>query len=566
MIAAIYARKSTEQRNADAEARSVAIQIANAREYATRRGWTVHEDHVYTDDGISGAAVRKLVSRQRLIDTVAGGRAPFQIVIMRNTARFSRRDGHIAFGEFNAITARGIEVEFYQTGTRWRTGSVGDEIAGFADLAMNADYRRQASRNTHEAMIGKARQGHTTGGRCFGYHNVCSVCGEVIAHGKVRCHPEGHTDKRINEAHAAVIRRIFTLSAQGLGYTSIAKRLNAEGAQAPIPQRTHPAGWSFSTVREALFRDLYRGIHGYNKTRRGIGSDGANTYAKRPPDEHVRVDRPDLRIVSDLDWQRTHARIRGIREHLQAASGGTLGHRRRYDGDSPYLFSGFLRCGECNGSLNVIDRRHYACTTNHKRGSTTCTTRLKKPIATVDAAIRAELAKVLRPAAVRAYVDGVLAALAPERLAADLTARRREVEGLDREIANYVKAIGRADDVAELVDALKDCKARRTTLAADLATAAPVDLTRFDRRTLTARAYDEFALWRAALDTGPEGRDTLRRILTGPIVVTGKGDVFEFRGELRIGQIFGEIWNHGLECARGDSRNSGTVPFSGIAA
>ena len=51
MIAAIYGRKSTgEQTGADADARSVARQIENARTFATARGWQVDEAYVLADD------------------------------------------------------------------------------------------------------------------------------------------------------------------------------------------------------------------------------------------------------------------------------------------------------------------------------------------------------------------------------------------------------------------------------------------------------------------------------------------------------------------------------------
>jgi hypothetical protein len=58
MIAAIYARKSTDQTVAD-EAKSVTRQIESARAYAAKQGWTVAEEHVYSDDGISGAEFLK---------------------------------------------------------------------------------------------------------------------------------------------------------------------------------------------------------------------------------------------------------------------------------------------------------------------------------------------------------------------------------------------------------------------------------------------------------------------------------------------------------------------------
>jgi DNA invertase Pin-like site-specific DNA recombinase len=55
MIAAIYARKSTEQLGVADEQRSVARQIEHARLDAVRKGWTVTDEYVFVDDGISGA-------------------------------------------------------------------------------------------------------------------------------------------------------------------------------------------------------------------------------------------------------------------------------------------------------------------------------------------------------------------------------------------------------------------------------------------------------------------------------------------------------------------------------
>ena len=47
MIAAIYARKSTEQNGMSDEEKSVTRQIEHAKAYALRKGWTVAEEHVY---------------------------------------------------------------------------------------------------------------------------------------------------------------------------------------------------------------------------------------------------------------------------------------------------------------------------------------------------------------------------------------------------------------------------------------------------------------------------------------------------------------------------------------
>jgi DNA invertase Pin-like site-specific DNA recombinase len=54
MIAAIYARKSTDQHIADEE-KSVTRQVERARQYAERKGWTVDLAAIFIDDGVSGA-------------------------------------------------------------------------------------------------------------------------------------------------------------------------------------------------------------------------------------------------------------------------------------------------------------------------------------------------------------------------------------------------------------------------------------------------------------------------------------------------------------------------------
>ena len=69
MIAAIYARKSTDQTVAD-EAKSVTRQIESARAYAAKQGWTVAEEHVYSDDGISGAELLKRPDFLRLMNAL----------------------------------------------------------------------------------------------------------------------------------------------------------------------------------------------------------------------------------------------------------------------------------------------------------------------------------------------------------------------------------------------------------------------------------------------------------------------------------------------------------------
>ena len=73
MLAAVYARKSTEQSGADVEAKSVPRQIEEARAFAASKGWSVRDAHIYADDAVSGAETKRLVNRQRLLDAINSG-------------------------------------------------------------------------------------------------------------------------------------------------------------------------------------------------------------------------------------------------------------------------------------------------------------------------------------------------------------------------------------------------------------------------------------------------------------------------------------------------------------
>ena len=83
MIAAIYARKSTEQHVVD-EQKSVARQVAHAREFAARHRWVVDEAHVYEDDGISGAEFAKRPAFSRMMAALSRRGAPSRCSSCRN--------------------------------------------------------------------------------------------------------------------------------------------------------------------------------------------------------------------------------------------------------------------------------------------------------------------------------------------------------------------------------------------------------------------------------------------------------------------------------------------------
>ena len=70
LLAAIYARKSTDQSGVSEDERSVTRQVEHARQYAARRGWLVLDECVYIDDGVSGAEFVKRPGFLRLMNVL----------------------------------------------------------------------------------------------------------------------------------------------------------------------------------------------------------------------------------------------------------------------------------------------------------------------------------------------------------------------------------------------------------------------------------------------------------------------------------------------------------------
>src|SRR5215467_13701524 len=89
VVAALYARKSTEQTGVTDEQRSVTRQIEHARAWALARGWVVRDEYVFVDDGISGAEFQKRPGLTRLLNMFRP-RPPFQVLVTSEESRLGR--------------------------------------------------------------------------------------------------------------------------------------------------------------------------------------------------------------------------------------------------------------------------------------------------------------------------------------------------------------------------------------------------------------------------------------------------------------------------------------------
>src|SRR5262249_39557735 len=145
---------------------------------------------------------------------------------------------------------------------------------------MNALFLKDLAAKTRRGLRGRVEQGRSGGGLCYGY----DVLREVDAHGQVTTGA-----RKINEAEAAIVARIFDEYAVGQSPRRIAFDLNAEGILGP-----QGSGWGPSTINGNAARgtgilnnELYIGRLVWNRLR----------YIK-DPDTGKRVSR----LNAEAEW------------------------------------------------------------------------------------------------------------------------------------------------------------------------------------------------------------------------------------------------------------------------
>src|SRR4029453_1744767 len=168
--AAIYARKSPDQHGIADDQKSVARQIEHARAYAARKGWIIDDAHVFVDDGISGAEFAKRPAFVRLMNTLKPC-PPFTALVMSEVSRLGREQIETAYA-MKQLSRAGVRCFSYLEDRELLMESATDKfLLGAVTFAADLE-REKARQRVHDAMSRKARAGHVTGGKTFGYDNV----------------------------------------------------------------------------------------------------------------------------------------------------------------------------------------------------------------------------------------------------------------------------------------------------------------------------------------------------------------------------------------------------------
>lgn len=201
-----YVRKSTEQTGVSDEEKSVTRQIEHAKLYAAKKGWTVPDELVFADDGISGAEFVKRPGFIRLMNALKP-RPAFQFLVMSEESRLGREQIETTYA-LKQIMDTGVRVFFYlEDRERTLDSALEKMMLSLTGFASEME-RERAKQRTYDAMLRKAKAGHVTGGKVYGYDNH-----EVLSAEWRRV----HVLRVVNQAEAALVRQIFDMYAGGLG-------------------------------------------------------------------------------------------------------------------------------------------------------------------------------------------------------------------------------------------------------------------------------------------------------------------------------------------------------------
>ncbi len=553
-LAAIYARKSTEQAGVGDEAKSVTRQVAHAREYAERKGWTVAEEHVYVDDGVSGAEFATRAGFVRLMNALKP-RAPFQVLVMAEESRLGREQIEVAYALKQLVQA-GVRVWLYLENRERTLDSPLEKFLMSATSFADELERDKARQRTYDALLRRARAGHVTGGVVFGYDNRPVVADPAEPNGPAR---RLHVERVLNAEESAVVRRIFELCAAGVGIRRIAHRLNEDHALAPVPRRSgRSRSWAPSTVREVLFRDLYRGRLVWGRLRKR-DHWGRKKYLERPADDWTVLDVPHLRIVPEELWVAAHARLAEARRLYLRATDGVCHGRPPASAPSKYLLVGLAACACCGGGFVARSRDYgrvrrytYVCGYAHNRGRTVCGNTLEAPMPETNRAVLLAFAEeVLHPEVVRRTMTKALAALTETN--GTLAERRRRLQerarAVEVELARLAQAIAAGGPLGALVGAIGEREREREAIGSELAGLGQAEaLRQVDVRWLQREVSARLTAWQGLLGKQPEeARAILRELLAGRLIfrphIEGPRRYYEFTGQVSLGRIISGVLN-----------------------
>ena len=337
MEVALYARVSTTRQQ---QHQTIEQQLSRLRAYvATHPDWSVADEHIYRDDGYSGATLKR-PGLDRLRDRVA--MAAVEGVLITAPDRFARNDVHQML-LVDELTQRGCRVEFVE---RPMSDDPPDQLLLQIRSAV-AEYERTLIAE----RMRRGRQAKLRSGQLLPWTRA--PYGYLLDPDR----PRDPSRVRIDPVQAAVVEQLvawYTDPGQTPSLYQVAKRLS----EAQIPTPRGGQRWNVASVRGILRSPTSTGVAYSGRTRptparqrksalQPVGPGQSQQPA--PAEEWIAVPVPAL--ISEETFQAAQPRLD---RNVQMA--------RRNNTTYEYLLRGLVSCGQCRltcGGRTLHPGYHY---------------------------------------------------------------------------------------------------------------------------------------------------------------------------------------------------------------
>ena len=358
---AIYARFSSEMQRRT----SVEDQTRQCRECASEKGWIVLPDYIRSDEELSGATLATRPGLVALMEEAQKTPRPIDGIVIDDTSRLGRN-----LGDVLQICSL---MKFYEIFLYFVNQELDSRDPNFYQLIINygagdEQFLTKLAHAVRRGQRGRILAGMISGGIHYGYKHVEI---EDPTKPRVRGRPAIKGVRlEIVEVEAAAIRLIFDSVDEGLSFLKIAQRCIAQNLPRPVLLRNHTsATWTPSTIHSILHNELYCGRLIWGRTKTAKNPTNGRIVAKpQPKEKWTSIYLPELRIISDEQWERVHAIIASHKNVGLSRIGGMA----RTTSPEKNLFSGHLFCGVCSGPMVITysakgGDRVYQCRTHRLR-------------------------------------------------------------------------------------------------------------------------------------------------------------------------------------------------------
>ena len=399
----VYCRLSRDDET-KSESASISTQKAMITKYAQENEWEIID--YYIDDGASGLTFQRPEFIRMISDI---DRKRINIVITKDLSRLGR--DYILTGHYVEVYFPSKDVRYIAINDGIDTISDDNDMTPFKAV-INEMYAKDISKKIRSALKTKAQQGYFLGTYApYGFKQDPDNCHKLL----------------VDDESAQVVRRVFRMYLQGSSIGGIVRALDDDKIDTPMqrgmklnPERFKAEKWYGNkqwrrcTVRSILSSVACLG-HMVNCRQR------TRSFKCK---ELIRNDKSDWIIVEN-----THEAIISQEEYDEVQRMLETNRKPTSTGE-PHLFSGLLRCEDCNKTIVINKNAHsvyFSCSSYKLGGKKLCSSHT----ISYNALVNAVLEDIKHHAAL-AGIDKD--ALLTKLIAEDSKARKGRLDKLSGEV------------------------------------------------------------------------------------------------------------------------------------